>query len=107
MVDDGDYVGQALSGPRSRRENVVASLIRRPDGLLLVSVKPKGRPGIFGAFFPSEYLLALGVKQILPDEVADVSASLKGRVELNEGIRPEKTPIELRFDFVADPIISD
>ncbi|MBU1184524.1 MAG: hypothetical protein KJ663_05050 [Proteobacteria bacterium] len=91
MIHDGNDIGQALSGPGSRRQDVVAAGFRRLYGIGLMSVQSEGAAfiGFFG--LDAKDFSAFGMKDASGNKPLDPFAGFKSRVKLNERIGPEQT----------------
>ena len=113
MIHDGDDVGEALAGSCSRGENVIFFFLCGQDGIGLMSVKLHGTAGrICFRLADAENFAALRSKNFLLHQIINAPARGEGRIELQQGFRPEKpradadeTPrvvcIVMKNDFVA------
>src|ERR1043165_4910192 len=100
MVHNGHDVGQALARTRAASEDVGLLLLRLPNAVGLVFVEEQ----LFSCeialrLVDAKDLGTLRVEGSVCNEVIDGSTRLKSRVQLKEGLRPEGSRLELRFDF--------
>lgn len=54
-----------------------------------------------------ENTAALGVKCPFPDKVIDRPAGFKGRIELQQRLRPQGAPVQVAVDLGLDPLVGD
>jgi len=108
VVDDGDDVGEALARAGAGGEHVVDAACGGADGFLLVAVEAQGLSvRVARGLVAAEDAGALGLEDALGDEPVDGLAGLEGRVELDEGVGPEKPGLQLLLHHPAEALVAD
>jgi hypothetical protein len=99
VVDDGNEVGEALTGTSAGGQDVINTLLGAVNRLLLVPMKPEwGTQRAFNCLPTPEDLSARSMETLLVNQLIDRWPLDKGRVELNQGLRPQESAIQTRGD---------
>lgn len=105
-IDDGHYVGQALSRTGASGQDIVFSGSGCPDGLHLMPVKAHWLALVicFRLSGPEDPGAGL-VQSAIIHKAVYPAAPFKGRVELEQGLGPEQAFFHLLLDLLPDPIV--
>jgi hypothetical protein len=107
MVDNQNDVREALARACAGGQDVAVACVGGMDAFDLMAVELDRGARSAGAIFDGKDFEALGVEHALVNERSKRRARLKGGVELDERLRPEKAVRKLLVDVGADPVVAD